>query len=71
MTVQTTILNAIESAAVTTLSSSITHIAVGTGTTTPSVTNTQLTNEVYRESVFTTSTTSNTSLLFDKLAPNN
>lgn len=60
MTVQTSILTSLETGAVTTLSSSISHIAVGTGTSTPTVTQTQLDGETYREAIFTTSTTANT-----------
>ena len=54
MTVQTTTLTAIESAGVTTLSNRALFIAVGTGTSTASSTQTTLDVEVLRETVFNT-----------------
>ena len=63
MTVQTTILNAIESGAITTISSYTTHIAVGTGTSTPLVSQTTLDSEVLRENVFSTESPANNKLL--------
>ena len=60
MTVQQTTLTTLETGAVTTLSGLITHIAVGTGTSTAVVTQTQLDGETYREAIFATDSTSNT-----------
>jgi len=60
MTIQQTILTTLETGAVTTLSGLVSHMAVGTGTTTPSITQTQLDGETYREAIFTSATTVNT-----------
>lgn len=60
MTIQTAILTAIETGAVVTISTYVTHIGVGTGTSTPAITQTQLDAETYREAVFATASTANT-----------
>lgn len=60
MTVQTAMLTTMETAAVVTLSASISYIGVGTGTTAPVVTQTQLVGETYREALFIEATTANT-----------
>lgn len=73
MTVQTVMLTTIETAAVNTLASSISHIGVGTGTSTPIVTQTQLDAETIREEIFTSATTVNTftSALYLDVTENN
>jgi len=60
MVVQNTILTQLETAAITSISNTITHVAVGSGTTTPDATQTQLVSEDYREALFTSSSTPNT-----------
>lgn len=60
MVIQTSILTDIDTAAVGVLDDNILYLSVGTGTTTPDVTDTTLETEVYREAVFLKDTTSNT-----------
>ena len=60
MTLQTNILATIETGAVTILSSEVSHLAVGDGTSTPLVSQTALDNETYRDAIFNTATTANT-----------
>ncbi|NCC41817.1 MAG: hypothetical protein EOM21_20865, partial [Gammaproteobacteria bacterium] len=60
MTLQISTLTEFENACIDVLNANITHIAIGTGTSTPIISQTTLDTETYREAIFESSSTSNT-----------
>ena len=73
MTIQNPILSLFESDCVSRLNSTISHIAVGSGTTSPLPEQTQLTTETHREEIFESNITANsfTTSVFLDVTENN